>query len=65
VSAVSFGALAGPGALAHGGHGDERWLGSMWHYVLEPAHLPLVVLLCALVAGGAFALLRSTRARRG
>ena len=35
-------------ALAHEGHGDPAWYGSLLHFLLEPAHLP--VTLAALVA---------------
>lgn len=39
-----------PGVLAHDGHGDAQWLGSLLHYLIEPAHLlPALAVLVLLV----------------
>jgi MYXO-CTERM domain-containing protein len=36
-------------SLAHGGHGDPSWYGSLTHYVVEPEHLPVTLALAVLV----------------
>jgi hypothetical protein len=48
--------------LAHGGHGHTSG-DSLWHYLIEPAHLPYSLSLAALVvAGVAFAVWRNRKA---
>lgn len=48
--------------LAHGGHGHTSG-NSLWHYLIEPAHLPYSLALgTVVVAGVAFAVWRKRKA---
>jgi len=49
VATIAMVALASS-AVAHEGHGDPAWYGSVLHYLTEPVHLPLTLaVLVALV----------------
>jgi hypothetical protein len=39
--------LVARAAPAHPGHGDPTWRGSLFHYVLDVEHLPLMLLAAA------------------
>lgn len=65
---VAFLALA-PDAVAHEGHGNPDWFGSVLHHLVEPVHLPLtlvvsIVLVMALKWVSDRLLQRTARARR-
>ena len=59
--ACGVGALIrAPRAVAHEGHGDPAWYGSVLHYLSDPEHL----LATLIILGAAAALARSMAASR-
>ncbi|GJM23377.1 MAG: hypothetical protein DHS20C15_32920 [Planctomycetota bacterium] len=50
-------------ALVHDGHGEPALQHSAWHWLLEPAHLPVTLAAFALTLAGVW-LLRRRRAAR-
>lgn len=45
----------------HAGHGREEWSSTLWHWLLEPVHLPLTLLVLGLVTLGARTMARRRR----
>lgn len=53
ISNVAAGAIVlalSPAVHAHEGHGDPALLHTVWHYLVEPAHLPVTLGVLALAA---------------
>jgi len=50
-------------AAAHEGHGEPALQHTAWHWLLEPAHLPLTLAAAVLTVAAAWALRRRRAAR--